>query len=40
VIERIAAPMVGWGITPAILGMIMYPVIYLILKKKEMGVRF
>jgi Cu(I)/Ag(I) efflux system membrane protein CusA/SilA len=37
VMKRIAAPMVGGGITSAVLELIIYPVIYLILKKREMG---
>jgi Cu(I)/Ag(I) efflux system membrane protein CusA/SilA len=37
VMKRIAAPMVGGVITSAILELILYPVIYLILKKREMG---
>jgi Cu(I)/Ag(I) efflux system membrane protein CusA/SilA len=37
VMKRIAAPMVGGVITSAVLELIIYPVIYLILKKREMG---
>jgi Cu(I)/Ag(I) efflux system membrane protein CusA/SilA len=37
VMKRIAAPMVGGVVTSAVLELIIYPVIYLILKKREMG---